>query len=300
MLTASWLLALALAAAPGEVRLAAVGDVLVARTVPQRLAAHGPAWFWERLGDAWTGADLRFANLECPVCTDGRPVLKRFCFRAVPEQARAVLQAGAVEVVALANNHAWDWGRTGLAQTLGHLRAWGIAAAGAGRGRAQAVAPVRLTRSGLRVAVVAYTDWTPEDYIPSDDEPSLATLDETTLSAELGSAHAEADVLVVSVHWGNEYVDQPTDRQRSLAHAMVEAGADLVLGHHPHVTQPVEVYRDRPIAYSLGNAIFDRSGPRVSNGLLLSVRLGRDAATVERQVALTIENARSVPAATGR
>ncbi len=152
----------------------------------------------------------------------------------------------------------------------------GPLAVGAGRGRAGAVEVRVLDRDGLR-SVVAYTAWTPEDYLPpGDDATALATLNEATLRDELEAARADCDRLIVSVHWGKEYAPQPSKQQVRVGRAMIEAGADVVLGHHPHVAQPIESYRGGLICYSLGNAIFDRSGDQVSNGLLVTIELTAD------------------------
>ena len=289
----------AVADAP-SVLLAAVGDVMLGRTVAPRITAHGPAWAWEQIDPFLLQADLRFCNLECPLTEGGQPVPKRYSFRADPEQAGKVLQAGGFHVAALANNHTYDYGRPGLSATLAHVEALGIAAPGAGKGRAGAIAPRLLTVNGLRIAFVAYSWWWPEGYLPQDDGASLATLDEATLADELRAAKVGADLLVVSIHWGKEYSRVPTDGQRRVARLAIDAGADLILGHHPHVAQPVEIYQQRPIAYSLGNCLFDRSDARMSNGLLLLVRLAPGKVTVEQQVTLKIEDARPVPQEIGK
>ncbi|MBI5832411.1 MAG: CapA family protein [Armatimonadetes bacterium] len=291
------LLTCVLAAPPPEpsLRLVAVGDVLLARTVPQRIAEHGPAWLWAPIASLLADADLRFANLECPVTVGGTPVPKPFCFRGEPEQVEAVLRTGGIDIVSVANNHTFDYGREGLRQTLANLLRWGLAAPGAGQGRAGAVRPVIVERGGLKLGFVAYTDWPPEDYLPAEDDACLATLDESTLANEVAAARAQVDRLVVSVHWGQEYRATASDRQKQLGHALVDAGADLVLGHHPHVAQPVETYRERPIVYSLGNCIFDRSGPKVSNGLVVTIRMGASGVTVERVVATEPRECRPQP-----
>lgn len=284
---------LALHAEP-SVRLAAVGDVMVSRTVTGRLQQHGVGWAWQRVAPLLAGADLRCCNLECAVTERGVAVPKRFSFRADPDLTRRVLQAGHFSLVSLANNHTWDYGRAGLARTLEHLQAMGMPAAGAGVGRAAAVAPRVLTCGRLKIAFVAYTCWTPERYLPADDAPCLATLDETTLTEELRAAKAGADLLVVSLHWGREYAATPSPAQQRLAHRIIDAGADLILGHHPHVAQPAETYHARLILYSLGNCLFDRSGPQTPNGALALVRLSRDSVRLERLVKLRIEEGRPV------
>lgn len=116
-----------------------------------------------------------------------------------------------------------------------------------------------------------------------------------TLATELKAAKAGADLLVVSVHWGREYAATPTPAQRRIAHLAIDAGADLVLGHHPHVAQPVETYRNRPIFYSLGNCIFDKSGDHQGNGQLALIRLSKSGVTIEQQVPLQINDARPAP-----
>ncbi|MHB0936116.1 MAG: CapA family protein [Armatimonadota bacterium] len=293
-----WLLLLllmcgsAVMAAEPSVVLAAMGDVMLARTVPGQVAAHGAAWLWEPLAAWLDGADIRFCNLECTVAEGGQPFPKPYSFRADPKLAADVLAAGGITVAALANNHTYDYGRPGLAKTLATLNALQIAAPGAGIGRAGAVAPRVLACNGLRVAFVAYTCLTPEYYLPSDDGAALATFDEDTFAEELRAAKAQADVLVVSLHWGQEYANDVSPRQREIARAAVDAGADLILGHHPHVAQPAETYKDRPILYSLGNCIFDRSGNHTPGGALARVRLTKGAITLERLVTFTLEDAR--------
>lgn len=291
----AWLwLASSVARADG-VAVTAVGDVLLARAVATRYREHGAAWFWERIARPLAAADLRFANLECAVTRIGEPVPKRFSFRADPAMARAVLAAGRLDLVSVANNHAWDYGRVGLMQTLRHLAAGGVLAAGAGLGRSGAAAPTIVERHGLRLGLVAYTAWPPDDE-PQENAVELAVLAPETLAAELAAARRQVDALVVSVHWGVEYSPHPTDEQRRLGRAMIDAGADAVFGHHPHVAQPIEWYAGRPICYSLGNAVFDRTGETVSGGLLVTARFRQESVTLERILRLRIDDARPRPA----
>jgi len=262
--------------------LTAVGDVMLARTVPTLIAAHDPAWVWEPLAPYLDGADIRFCNLECAVAGDGQPYPKPYSFRADPQLAAEVLAAGGITIASLANNHSYDLGRPGLAKTIAALDALHIAAPGAGTGRAGAIAPRVLTCNGLRIAFVAYTCWTPEFYLPSADGAALATFDAATFTEELRQAKRGADLLVVSLHWGEEYSTTVSDRQRAIAHAAIDAGAELILGHHPHVLGPLEIYKERPILYSLGNCLFDQSGNHTAGGGLVRVRLTKTSVAVER------------------
>jgi poly-gamma-glutamate synthesis protein (capsule biosynthesis protein) len=268
------------------VLLAAVGDVMLGRAIGPRLVRHGAAWPWQGIAEPLARADLRFANLECVVTDAAGAATGGLALRADPGPAVAALRAGGFDLLSVANNHSLDFGAAGLRATLDQLTKLGAAAVGL----SQAGRPVPrvVTRGGLRIAFVGYTSW------PAS-EPGLAVLDEARLAGELSTAEAGADLLVVSVHWGDEYARRPSARQVALARRMVDAGADLVLGHGAHVAQPVEVYRGRPIAYSLGNAVFDRDDRRFSSGLLLLARLRRGGVTVEQALPLAIVEGRAMP-----
>jgi len=283
-----------------SVLLAAVGDVMPARTVTARLREHGTAWAWEGIAADLKRADLRLCNLETAACTGGTAVPKRYSFRVTPTLAKDVLTAGHFSIISLANNHTYDYGRTGLAQTASAMDEAGFTTAGIGTRRSGAIAPRYVTCHGLRIAFVAYVYWTPEGYLPSEQGACLATLDPRTFAREISLAKRHADVLIVSVHWGIEYQTMPTPEQRRLAKAAIDAGADVIIGHHPHVAQPVEVYHGHPICYSLGNCLFDRSGDKVSNGSLIFIRLSRGCAVVEQQKPLRIVDARPMPASATR
>jgi len=286
-------------AAEEIVTLAAVGDVMLGRGVPARIASHGPAWPWDALQPELARADLRFCNLECAVTTGGIRIPKPYSFRVDPAMAGEALRAGGFNVVSLANNHTYDYSRPGLADTIAAMDKLGVIAPGAGCGRAGAIAPKLVTRNDLTIAFVAYTVWPPEGYIPSETGASIAIYDEASFADELRASHDGADLLVVSLHWGKEYSPGFAPAQQRLAYQAIDAGADLILGHHPHVAQPVEIYRERPILYSLGNCLFDRTNARYSNGALAVIHLSRATVTVERLLPFEVENARPVIRKTG-
>lgn len=253
------------------VSLAMVGDIL-------------PLWVKDPLRDAGVraqlqGADIAFANLESPLSTRGKPVPLKFrggrlmhreyIFGADDSGAQMLDNAG-IDVVSLANNHMMDYGATALADTLGSLQKRGIAAAGAGA-NAAAARPTVVERRGLKVAFVALvsgetlpgsagfeaTAQTAGLMFARDDgtgAPDMAT--RNRLRDAIETARSRADVVAVSVHWGTEFRAEPNPFQRALAHFAVDAGADFVVGHHPHCLQGVEVYGGKPIFYSLGNFVF--------------------------------------------
>jgi poly-gamma-glutamate synthesis protein (capsule biosynthesis protein) len=204
-------------------------------------------------------ADVRFVNLEGPLSEqNGETMSPRnsLIFTGPPSGADALARAS-ISVVSTANNHAWDYGRDGLLQTLANLDRVGIAHAGSGATHDAAAAPAFVESRGWRVAFVAVTDvfnfgplaaHKARDYVASADPAAVAR--------SIASAREHgADVVVVSHHGGDEYADQPMARARELLHGYIDAGADIVVGHHPHVVQGVEWYAGKPIFYSLGNVL---------------------------------------------
>lgn len=274
VLAAAAVAALAWSLAPREVSFSAVGDILLARGVARVMEEKGVDYPLGGVAGALR-ADLVFANLEGPLSGRGFPAPKHYTFRAAPRAVDA-LRAGGVNVVSLANNHALDYGREALLDTVDRLRQAGIPAVGAGRNAAEAARPVFVERRGVRVAFLAFTTLPPEGmvYDPARPEVALARSPET-VAAAVRAAAGQAHVVIVSFHWGEEFARQPTALQRSLAHAAVDAGASLVLGHHPHVLQPVEEYRGATIAYSLGNFVFDQHRPDTLPSAILRARLTR-------------------------
>ena len=161
-----------------------------------------------------------------------------------------------------ANNHSMDCGRTGIVETMNTLKSHHIKWCGAGVTLVDALTPTIINVRGVRVAFVGFCDFLPEGVFLRDDRPTLAMATDANVQQAVTAARKEADIVVASFHWGVEFTDRPTDHQRHLAHVAAECGADLVFGHHPHVTQGLEVIRTGGrtclIDYSLGNFVFDQ------------------------------------------
>lgn len=265
---------------PPPVTLAAAGDIMFSRGVARELARAGAAGPFEHVDGALRAADLAFANLECPLAARWVTVPKVIAFRAAPASAALLRDAG-LDIVSFANNHALDCGRPGLLETLESLAAAGVRWCGAGRTRPEAEAPVVFEIRGRRVAFVGFTEFLMEAE-GGPETPTVVTAREDTVRRMIGAARREADDVVASFHWGAEYRDRPTRFQRRMARLAVEAGADLVLGHHPHVLQGLEWLtvtstgrtRQALIAYSLGNFLFDQKQPETMRSGLLHVSLG--------------------------
>ena len=224
--------------------------------------------------DIIRSADLAFCNLECPLSTTGQSLATPIVFKADPANLKCVTDAG-FDIVSNANNHALDCGRRGLVETLRVLDDAGIAHSGAGTNLEVAESATILEVKGLRIAFLARNMLFPEAIWYREDSPTIAGLDESRIEDQIREAKSSADVVIVSVHWGIEYRKTPEDSQIALGRKMIDAGADLVIGHHPHCTQPVERYHGGVIAYSLGNFLFDSVNPVCTETMILKCRLSK-------------------------
>lgn len=238
---------------PPEVRVVVVGDIMLART-PGDAVARGEDPF-AGVADLLRDADLTLGNLECVIATVGQRVPKAYNFRCDPRNVP--LLVGYFDAVSVANNHSGDFGKEAFAEQLSLLKAGGLPYFGGGMNLAEAHSPLILERNGLKVAVLGYNEVELRSYEAAPDTPGLAWSVDEQVQADIRTARDQADLVIVYPHWGLEYHAEPSERQRALARAMIDAGADLVVGAHPHVTQTVEYYKDKLIVYSLGNFVFD-------------------------------------------
>jgi len=205
-------------------------------------------------------ADITFCNLESPFYEEEPPIEGEMVFGADPETVEGLIYAG-FDIVSLANNHFGDQGTAGMNFTLSHLDANKIEYIGAGENEARASEPKIVERNGVKFALLGYNDVKSAvrmGYAATADKPGIAVLTRDNLIQDITYAKERAHVVVVSIHWGVEYEETPTERQITFAHLAIDSGASLVLGHHPHVIQPVEEYEDGYIFYSLGNFVFDQ------------------------------------------
>jgi len=259
------------AAAPRQHTLIFAGDVMLSRGVGRKMDAKGDWGYpFRQVSGVLHGADLAYCNLECPISDRGRNLHHLYSFRADP-RALEGLKAAGFTIVSEANNHAYDWGPAALVDTLGRLHTMGIHTVGAGANTLEAHHPAVVDLGGVRVAFLAYVNIDPQDAAAGVDRAGVAWLDFERVAADIRFARNLADLVVVCPHWGVEYATAPTCQQQELARKIIDAGADLIVGSHPHVVQPLEQYRGRWVAYSLGNFIFDQKDPATHRGLMLKV-----------------------------
>jgi poly-gamma-glutamate synthesis protein (capsule biosynthesis protein) len=215
-------------------------------------------------------ADITFVNLEGPVSDVGNNVGSKYSFRMDPKVLPALLNAG-IDIVSFANNHVGDWNKAAFNDTLGRLTKNGILYTGAGSSKAQAEEPTIIEKNGLKVGYLGFSDVGPDWVAATDKASGILLASDPDFEGIIRRARAKVDILIVSVHWGTEYKEH-TAHQSYLAHRAIDNGASLVIGHHPHVEQATETYKDGLIVYSLGNFIFDQYfSPETMQGLIVSV-----------------------------
>lgn len=278
---------------PGPVTLLACGDVLLSRTVADMIVRNGYRWPFRHVRDLVSSADLAFCNLENPASFLGSPYPGKpaeVTFRAPPGALFGLAWAG-FDVVSLANNHMGDYGPEAIRETLEYLDLLGIARAGAGIDEESARAPVIMDVRGARVAFLARAEasWSVVSATPS--RPGIALADRDLLASDIAALRRQyrPDYVVVSVHWGEEHDRFPGPAQREFGRAAVDAGADLVLGHHPHVLQSLERYGEGLIVYSLGNFVFDMNADTTYDTAALRITLDGGRVRDARIIPMRIE-----------
>lgn len=260
----------------------AFGDLMLGGRAADVLTPVGFEQAFVPLRGVLAAADLNMVNLECPITDRGFAMEgKQYTFRMAPKTA-SVLRNQGIGLVSLANNHSMDFGWEGLAQTISLLEAHGIGHAGAGEDLKAARRPVIREAHGIRLGVLAYSLTFPETYYAEQSRPGTAFGHKTDIEADVAQLRSQVDLVVVSFHWGAELRKDPKEYQVELAHAAIDAGADLIVGHHPHVVQSVEVYKAKPIFYSLGNFIFGSYSNSVQWGLGIRVTWPRTPKGVSR------------------
>lgn len=264
----SAILAEALAPLP-TIRLAAVGDINFDRSPAYIMQTTGDLSYpLSRVKPIFDAADYTIGNLETALGDVGEPAAKRYPFRSPPESAEA-LALGSVDLVTLANNHAQDYGPEALLQGIDLLHTAGVATVGGGANDAAAHAPHIADINGLSVAFLGYvnvpveaiTHFDTQSWAATADAPGLAWGDPARISADVAAVRPDVDLVVVILHSGYEYIEEPSEEQVAAARAAVDAGADLVVGHHAHILQGIHNYNDGVIAYGLGNFLFNIDGP---------------------------------------
>lgn len=278
------------------VHIIAVGDILLDRGVGEYIEESGYDYPYAGIKEEIIKGDIAIANLECPLTDSGNAVLKRpeLIFKGSKLNGSALKGAG-FNLLNLANNHTMDQGREGLTNTIKVLKSSGIVTLGAGMTRSEARKPVFIEKGNTRIGFLGYSDFPPEGYMYDENKADVARVDMKSLGEEVKAAREQCDFLVVSFHWGKEFDFYPGDRQREMAHAAVENGAGLIIGHHPHVLQRVEEYKGKLIFYSLGNFVFDRQLPKgTDESVIIDITVDGGGWKETRIIPVSIEDCKPI------
>lgn len=238
-----------------SIKLFAVGDILLSESVAELIRNKGPKEPFVFVLDEFKKSDLLFGNLECPLSNRGKPLKNKCCLCSPPETVKS-LKHGGFNILSLANNHIFDYGYEGFKDTVVLLEENNISWFGAGKNLEEARKPAILSIDNLSIGFLGYA-W---DFIGSingtKNNFGTAPLNEKIILEDVKNLKGKIDKMIVSLHWSYDKEKYPLPSQRDLAHKIIDAGADLILGHHPHVLQGIEKYGNGVIVYSLGNFIF--------------------------------------------
>ena len=281
-----------------RINLSFVGDVMMAGNVEKTLLEKGYDYPYSYVRELLSEDDYSIANLETPVTTRGTPHAdKAYVYKSSPDSLPAMKEAG-IDAVNLANNHTMDQGVEGLLDTFSALDANRIDYVGAGSDSRRAYAPVYAERNGIKLAVLGFSRVVPQvSWYAGKDKPGVAASYDPALAVQaIKEADANADVVVVIAHWGEERKDFPVDHQKELARTYLDAGADLIVGGHPHVVQGLENIDGKWIAYSLGNFVFTRSTePKTWDSMILQASCTKSGDCDLKILPFYTELARPVP-----
>ena len=244
------------------------GDMMLgASTV---IKSRGVDYPFDSVRTLFRNADVAITNLEAPFTKGGTRFPKKYSFKVPGFYIEGPVNAG-FDVFTLANNHILDYGLEGLSSTLDVLDSAGVLYSGAGLTRESAWSPAVIERKNKSIAIYAFTLTYPDSFWATSRRGGTAYVTPSQMEVMLKETGKIHDYLIVSFHWGAESMENPKAYQRNYAHRAVKAGADLVIGHHPHVLQGIEIYRGAVIAYSLGNFVFGSYSLRANDSALIWV-----------------------------
>ncbi|MDD5433209.1 MAG: CapA family protein [Candidatus Pacebacteria bacterium] len=262
----------------GQIVLMAVGDIMLGRGVEYMINKYGQGDFdfpFNEITNYLNSADILFGNLEGPISNRGIRVGSIYSFRFSPTSTLALKNVG-FDVLSIANNHMFDYQPIALQDTMVRLQEAGIDYVGAGLNEQEAFGLKIKEIQGAKIGFLAFENLGPANWKAGLDKTGMAWIswDFTKVKEIIAQSKQKVDILLVSLHAGQEYQILPDDFQKDFAKMAITAGADLIIGHHPHVIQPLEKYNSGWIAYSLGNFVFDQYfSPETMEGGLLKVEI---------------------------
>ncbi len=259
-----------------NIQLAFVGDIMLDRGVKYMVTKYFASDYGQlfiKVRDELRSYDVLFANLEGPISDKGSDIGGIYSFRMDPKVIPILKDAG-FDVFSVTNNHVFNWGMTAYLDTLERLSDAGITYTGGGVMGSEAYREKVLNVSGVKIVFLAFSEFRAGGTVSSSSDSGAAVIIEKEIRESVSRAKLNNDLVIVSYHFGTEYQAEPNAYQRKYAELAIDSGADLIIGHHPHVVQTLEQYKNAYIIYSLGNFIFDQYfSPETMQGGLLQVEI---------------------------
>ncbi len=264
--------------APG-ITIIAVGDIMLSRGVGGWIKRNSADYPFQQTRDIVASGDISFGNLETTLATGGTKLPgKGIWFRAEPASAEGLKNAG-FDILSIANNHILDYDTPALMETIDALEKKGLGYVGAGENLKKARQPLVIIKDNLKVGFLAYNEFYNYYYSPyyrrtfeaTTTQAGTAPMKEDIIQEDIKKLREICDILVVSLHWGTEDSNHTNINQKELAYRIIDWGADIILGHHPHVLQGLEFYKGKLIAYSLGNFVFDQNDENNKQSVILEI-----------------------------
>ncbi|WP_410515238.1 CapA family protein [Paenibacillus sp. BR2-3] len=268
-----------------SIQLLFAGDILLDGFVGDQIAKYGVNYPFAKVAPVMKKADMAFANLETPVSIRGNPSNKMFAFRSKPITLNGLVYAG-IDGVSLANNHVLDYGEAAMLDTLVHLDRSKIGHTGAGKNSAEAFKPYVKTIQGKKIAVLGVSRVLsgPSWYAGTNKAGAASAYTLEPMLSQIKKSSKTNDFTIVYIHWNEEFKDYPEKYTRTLAKQIIDSGADMIVGAHSHCLMGIEYYKHKPIYYSLGNFVFNRStrgGDKTLHSMLLNVEIKGSAVTAQ-------------------
>lgn len=282
-----------------EIEISFVGDVTFVNPLEKHSLKHGYDYPWKHVEKYFADDDISMINLETAVTSKGTKMPeKEFNFRSKPKHAEQMKKIS-IEYAALANNHTLDYGRDGFLDTLSNLKKNGIKYGGGGENLTTALEPAVFDIEGKKVGILSYSRVIPTvDWYATSKRSGLVGAYDSQLKGvleQIKKLDNKYDLLIVSVHWGKMYKDYPRKEEEIAARKLVDAGADMIIGHHPHVMQGIEVYKGKPIFYSMGNFIFPNLGGKSDITFIGKAKLENDTFSKIEMIPCKIVSGRPIP-----
>ena len=241
-----------------EISIGLAGDTMLGRLVNDAITAGGYNWPWGTMLPILQSTDMNLVNLETTLTHQTKPVPKVFNFRADPNKVKSLTNAH-IDVVNLANNHILDFGPLGLSETIDVLHQSNIATVGAGNNYDQAIKPAIIEKKGIRIGILGYTDneadWKAQPKKPGTNYIEVG--DTEPINKAVSALRPHADLIILSIHWGPNMRQEPTQKFQQFAHQIIDTGVDILHGHSAHITQGIEVYNKKLILYDSGDFVDD-------------------------------------------